>query len=83
MPNSNLPHTMPSADVFAEHMEKINVYPTDDVICYDTQGLFSSPRAAFMFRYFGTGKVRVLNGGLKKWKLERLPTVSGPQEAFK
>jgi len=35
-----------------------------------------------MFRYFGAGKVRVLNGGLKKWLLEGLPTVGGAQEPF-
>jgi len=33
-----------------------------------------------MLRYFGAENVRVLNGGLKKWKAEGKKTVGGPQE---
>lgn len=32
-----------------------------------------------MFRFFGAQNVRILNGGLKKWKLEGRPLVGGPQ----
>jgi len=31
-----------------------------------------------MFRYFGAENVKVLNGGLKKWKAEGRRTESGP-----
>jgi 3-mercaptopyruvate sulfurtransferase SseA len=30
-----------------------------------------------MFRFFGAQNVRVLDGGLKKWKLENRPLVGG------
>ncbi len=48
------------------------------IVCYDSLGLFSSPRVAWMLRYFGAEDVRVLNGGFKKWKLEGRPTCTGP-----
>lgn len=60
-------------------MKRLRVLPTDSIVCYDSLGLFSAPRAAWMFRFFGAENVRILNGGLKKWKLEGRPLVSGPQ----
>ncbi len=30
-------------------------------------------RAAWLFKYFGAKNVKILNGGLKKWLLEKKP----------
>jgi len=35
-------------------------------------------RAALMFRHFGAENVRILNGGLKKWVLEKREVFKGP-----
>lgn len=60
------------------------MYPDDEIVCYDNLGIFSSARAAWMFRYFGASNVKVLNGGFKKWKLDGLPTVlNAEQQQFK
>jgi thiosulfate/3-mercaptopyruvate sulfurtransferase len=40
---------------------------------YDSHGVFSSPRALFMFRSFGHGKSTIMNGGLPRWADEGLP----------
>jgi thiosulfate/3-mercaptopyruvate sulfurtransferase len=40
---------------------------------YDSQGVFSSPRALFMFRAFGHENSSVLAGGLPRWELEGHP----------
>lgn len=45
---------------------------------YDTYGIFSAPRALFMFRSFGHEQSSVLDGGLPRWESEGLPTESGP-----
>jgi thiosulfate/3-mercaptopyruvate sulfurtransferase len=58
-------------------MKALHVQPTDEIICYDTQGIFSAPRVAWMFRFFGAQNVRVLDGGLKKWKAEGRTLVGG------
>jgi len=39
--------------------------------------MFSVARAAFMFRYFGAGNVRIMNGGLQKWLKEGRPVFNG------
>ncbi len=45
---------------------------------YDTNGIFSSPRALFMFRSFGHEKSSVLDGGLPRWYDEGYPIESLP-----
>ena len=78
--NSPLSHTMPDLATFEESMSKLQVKANDLIVCYDNLGIFSAPRAFHMLRFFGAQNVRVLNGGLKKWKIDGLETVGGPQE---
>ncbi len=70
---------IPSLELFTEHMKRMKIRRTDDVICYDNVGIFSSPRVLFTLNYFGIEKVRVLNGGMKKWLAENRKTISGPE----
>ena len=46
---------------------------SDHIIIYDNSDLYSSCRLWFSFIYFGhnVNQVSVLNGGLKKWKIEK------------
>lgn len=60
-------------------MKRMRVRSTDNIICYDNMGIFSSPRVAFTLRYFGADRVRVLNGGFKKWLQENRETQSGEE----
>lgn len=62
-----LPHMMPSGDVFAKYAASRGITRDSHVVCYDTLGVFSSPRAAFTFLAFGHEKVSILNGGLPAW----------------
>ncbi|TEB39300.1 Rhodanese-like protein [Coprinellus micaceus] len=68
-----LKHMMPSNEVFAKACEELGVSPTSHVVLYDSHGVFSSPRALFMFRSFGHGKSSIMNGGLPRWADEGLP----------
>lgn len=79
-PDSKLPHTLPSAAHFADMVGKASISQTDTIVVYDTQGLFSAARFWWMFKLFGAADVRILDGGLPKWKAERRKTVSGPVE---
>ncbi|KIK71271.1 hypothetical protein GYMLUDRAFT_33416 [Collybiopsis luxurians FD-317 M1] len=63
-----LKHMMPSNALFAETCEKFGIQPSTHVVLYDTHGVFSSPRALFMFRTFGHLNSSVLNGGLPSWE---------------
>ncbi|KAI0005482.1 thiosulfate sulfurtransferase [Russula compacta] len=73
-----LRHMMPSVQVFSDALEKFGVTPTSHVVLYDSQGIFSAPRALFMLRSFGHEQSSVLDGGLPRWEAEGLPTETGP-----
>ena len=70
---------MPKVEDFIEHMKRLKIGKTDNIVCYDNIGIFSSPRVAFTLRHFGAERVRVLNGGMKKWLNEGRPTETGEQ----
>lgn len=66
-PDSSLPHTMPTAQLFQRHMQMKGVTPDSHILIYDDSAVKSAARAWFMFRYFGHDKVQVIDGGLKAW----------------
>jgi thiosulfate/3-mercaptopyruvate sulfurtransferase len=74
---STLPHMLPSAAKFASRMKKMGIGDGMDIIAYDSEGLYSAARVWWMFRAMGNESVRVLNGGLKKWKAEKRPLEDG------
>ncbi len=69
-PNSGLPHTVPSAERFANLAGSLGVGDECQVVVYDGAGLFSAARVWWLFRYMGHFNVAVLDGGLPKWKSE-------------
>jgi thiosulfate/3-mercaptopyruvate sulfurtransferase len=74
---SPLPHMLPTADKFASRVKKMGIGDGMQVIAYDSEGLYSAARVWWMFRAMGHTDVRVLNGGLKKWKAEGRPLEDG------
>jgi len=63
-----LKHMVPDPEVFAKFCERSGISRTSPVVLYDTHGVFSSPRALFMFRAFGHTNSSVLDGGLPAWE---------------
>lgn len=74
---SSLPHMLPTPQQFSEQVGALGISNTDDIVVYDTYGLFSAPRVWWMFRVFGHERVFVLDGGLPKWKAEGKPLETG------
>jgi thiosulfate/3-mercaptopyruvate sulfurtransferase len=68
--SSPLPHMAPSADVFAHAVGALGVSEDDRIVVYDSAGLFSAARVWWLFRTMGAKNVRVLDGGLPKWRRE-------------
>ena len=66
--NTDLPHMMPSPEFFTEEMQKLGVDKDSAIVVYDRVGVYSSPRAWWMFRAMGHGQIAVLDGGLPAWK---------------
>lgn len=72
-----LPHMFPSAEQFGRDVGGLGVSNADTVVIYDAGGWVAAPRAWWMFLSYGHRNVRILNGGLKKWRAEGRAVESG------
>ncbi|AQR61983.1 3-mercaptopyruvate sulfurtransferase [Brevundimonas sp. LM2] len=76
--SSDLPHMLPTAAAFAEAAGGLGIAETDTIVVYDTVGLRSAPRVWWTFRLMGAADVRVLDGGLPRWRAEGRRLDTGP-----
>lgn len=78
-----LPHMLPTAEHFENTCSQLGIGADHHVVIYDGKGIFSAPRARWMFRVFGHRAVSILEGGLPRWQALGLPTQTakgmGPQ----
>jgi thiosulfate/3-mercaptopyruvate sulfurtransferase len=77
-PESTLPHTLPSPALFEQFASSMGITADDTIVVYDGPGLFSAPRAWWMFRVMGARQVYVLDGGIDGWKAAGLPVTAEP-----
>jgi thiosulfate/3-mercaptopyruvate sulfurtransferase len=80
--NTSLPHMLPSPEFFTDEMQKLGVNHDSAIVVYDKVGVYSSPRACWMFRAMGHKQVAVLDGGLPAWiraGYETVPTLATPK----
>ncbi|MDD3837199.1 MAG: 3-mercaptopyruvate sulfurtransferase [Phenylobacterium sp.] len=75
--SSGLPHMLPSPQAFAEAAGRLGLPRSAEIIVYDAQGIFSAPRVWWTLKVMGYPRVRVLDGGLKKWLSEGRPVEAG------
>jgi thiosulfate/3-mercaptopyruvate sulfurtransferase len=76
-----LPHMFPSAEQFGRDVGGLGIGNDDTVVVYDSGSWVAAPRAWWMFLSYGHRNVRVLDGGLKKWRAEGRPVESGEVRA--
>jgi len=76
--STDLPHMLPAPDAFAQSVGALGIGNGQTVVIYDGSGIFSAPRAWWMFKAMGHDDVKVLDGGLPKWSREGRPVQSGP-----
>ena len=67
---SSLPHMFPDEAGFAQSISALGISNADTVVIYDAGGWVAAPRAWWMFLAFGHANVKVLDGGLQKWRAE-------------
>ena len=73
-----LPHMLPAPEQFAKQVGELGVGDGMIVVLYDGIGLYGAARVWWTFRAFGSEKIRVLDGGMPKWKAENRPLENGP-----
>lgn len=67
-PNSDLPHMLPSENLFAQEVGKLGIGNDDFIVVYGQSGMVMGPaRVWWTFRSFGHNNICVLNGGLPAW----------------
>ncbi|MDA9643579.1 rhodanese-like domain-containing protein [Candidatus Pelagibacter sp.] len=71
--NSDLPHMLTDLKSWEKIMSDMGVQNNDEVVIYDNSDVISSCRCWYNLIYFGHDPrlIRVLDGGFKKWKIEK------------
>lgn len=72
--NQLFPNTVPSPVFFEKNAQQLGINSDSVIVVYDQHGIYSSPRAWWLFKLMGHKNVYVLDGGLKSWKDENLNT---------
>jgi thiosulfate/3-mercaptopyruvate sulfurtransferase len=79
--SNSLPHMFPTAEQFGRDVGALGIGNGDTVVLYDSGGWVAAPRAWWMFLSYGHRDVRIVNGGLKKWRAEARAVESGEVKA--
>lgn len=64
---NSLPNTLPSTNQFEIEAKKLGINKNCTIVVYDNLGIYSSPRAWWLFKIMGHENVAVLDGGLPEW----------------
>ena len=75
--STSLPHMLPPPGQFSAAVGALGIGDGEPVVVYDGAGVFSAPRVWWMLKVMGHDDVRVLDGGLPKWKKEGRALESG------
>lgn len=65
--NAALPNTAPTPSQFEMGCRDLGINSDSVIVIYDSKGIYSSPRAWFLFKIMGHRTVSVLDGGLPEW----------------
>lgn len=68
-----LPNSLPDTDAFAKAAQKLGINKDSKIVIYDNLGVYTSPRAWWLFTIMGHESVWVLDGGLPAYAKENLP----------
>ncbi|MFT5420141.1 MAG: thiosulfate/3-mercaptopyruvate sulfurtransferase [Candidatus Endobugula sp.] len=78
--HSPLPHMLPSAEIFTHEAQALGINQDSIIVIYDSLGIFSAPRAWWMFSVMGHQQCAVLDGGLPEWLAQGGTTESHTEE---
>jgi thiosulfate/3-mercaptopyruvate sulfurtransferase len=75
--STDLPHMLPQPEAFASAMEKLGLGDGMRFVVYDSANLQGGARVWWTLRVFGAKDVRLLAGGLPRWRAEGRPLEQG------
>jgi thiosulfate/3-mercaptopyruvate sulfurtransferase len=65
--NAEFTNTFPTLKQFNDVVSQLGINDHSTIVIYDNQGIYSAPRAWFIFKAMGFNEVYVLDGGLPYW----------------
>lgn len=77
-----LPNTLPNPAAFEKAARKIGINKDSKIVVYDSIGIYTSPRAWWLFTIMGHESVWVLDGGLPAYAKENLPVETIEHRAY-
>lgn len=77
-----LPNTLPTAQEFEQECRKLGINKSSKIVVYDNLGIYTSPRAWWLFKTMGHKDIAVLDGGLPAWNAEGFELESITKTAF-
>ena len=80
---AKLPHTLVSEQVFEAEAQTLGIDQNSIVVLYDRWGIYSSPRAWWMFKVMGFDQVYILNGGVPAWKKSKFELTESYKQQHK
>lgn len=75
--DTDLPHMLPQPDAFSVAVGRLGIGSSNRLIVYDNAGLQGGARVWWTLRLYGAKDVRILSGGLHRWKDEGRPLEAG------
>lgn len=79
---SALPNTAPSPEVFTKGCQALGINKDSQIVIYDNLGIYTSPRARWLFLLMGHDNVAVLDGGLPAWMNSGKPVEDVKEENY-
>jgi thiosulfate/3-mercaptopyruvate sulfurtransferase len=76
-PSDPTPGQLAPPELFRESMEAAGIGDDTLVVAYDDGVIFMAARLAWCLHAYGHHKVRILDGGLPKWRTESRPLATG------
>lgn len=61
------PNTIAKPEIFELECRKLGICNDSEIVVFDHNGIYSSPRVWWLFKVMGHHKVSVLDGGLPSW----------------
>jgi len=81
-PTSPYPNTIPKPEHFELECRQLGINTDSEIIVFDHQGIYSSPRVWWLFTIMGHHNIAVLDGGLPDWIANGFETKKAPAQTF-
>jgi thiosulfate/3-mercaptopyruvate sulfurtransferase len=80
--DSSLPNTFPKPEAFEKACQQLGIHQDSQIVIYDFYGIYTSPRARWLFKAMGHDQVAVLDGGLPAWIRAGFPVEPIREETY-